>query len=79
MSYGGVSQSTLDVQVLEDEEGNPLTQFDVLNPGKPFAEVGVGVENIFKFFRVDWIHRLTYLDKPDIRRSDIKVSFQITL
>ena len=77
--YGGVSQSTLDVQVLEDEEGNPLTQFDVLNKGKPFAEVGVGVENIFKFFRVDWIHRLTYLDKPNIRRSDIKVSFQITL
>ncbi len=77
--FGGVSQSTLDVQVLEDEEGNPLPQFDVLDRGKPFAEVGVGVENIFKFFRVDWVHRLTYLDRPDIRRSDIKVSFQISL
>lgn len=79
MLFGGVSQSTLDAQVLFDEEGNPLPQFDVLETGRPFSEVGIGIENIFKFFRVDWVHRLTYLEKPDIRRSDIKVSFQISL
>lgn len=76
--FGGVSESTLDAQVLFDEEGNALPQFDVLAPGKPFSEVGIGIENIFRFFRVDWVHRLSYLDRPDIRRSDIKLSFQIS-
>jgi hypothetical protein len=77
--FGDVSESTLDRQVLQDEDGNSLPQFDVLDPSKPFAEVGIGIENIFKFFRVDWVHRLTYLDRPDIRRSDIKLSFKIGL
>ena len=77
--FGDVSQSTLDVQVTQDENGNPLRQFDVLDTSRPFAEVGVGIENIFKFFRVDYVRRLTYLEKSNIRKSDIKVSFQISL
>jgi len=77
--FGNVGQSTLDAQVLMDENGNPLPQFDVLETTRPFAEVGVGIENIFRFFRVDYIRRLTYLEKPNIRKSDIKVSFQISL
>lgn len=77
--FGDVSQSTLDAQVTMDEEGNPLPQFDVLQTSRPFAEVGIGIENIFKFFRVDYVRRLTYLEKDNIRKSDIKVSFQISL
>jgi hypothetical protein len=77
--FGNVSQNTLDAQVLFDESGNTLPQFDVLETTRPFAEVGVGIENIFRFFRVDYIRRLTYLEKPNIRKSDFKVSFQISL
>lgn len=53
-----------------------------LDGGVPYVELGYGVENIFKFFRVDFIHRLTYLDKterPDVRRFGVLVSFQFTL
>lgn len=53
-----------------------------LSRGLPYIELGYGVENIFKFFRVDFIHRLTYLDKaknPDVRRFGILVSFQFNL
>lgn len=77
--FGGVSQSTLDVQATVDEGGNPLPQFDVLDNGRPFAEVGLGIENIFKVFRVDYIKRLTYLDKPDVNGSAIKISFNLSL
>jgi hypothetical protein len=77
--FGGVSQSTLDVQALTDENGNSLPQFDVLENGRPFAEVGVGVENIFKFFRVDYIRRLTYLENPGVEKSAIKFSFNLSL
>ena len=31
---------------------------------KPYVEVGYGIENIFKFIRVDFLHRLTYRDQP---------------
>ena len=74
-----MSQSTLDVQALTDENGNSLPQFDVLENGRPFAEVGVGVENIFKFFRVDYIRRLTYLENPGVEKSAIKFSFNLSL
>ena len=36
-----------------------------LNYSAPYAEVGVGVENIFKLIRLNFIWRLTYLDKPE--------------
>ncbi|GAA4050842.1 DUF5686 and carboxypeptidase-like regulatory domain-containing protein [Hymenobacter glaciei] len=33
---------------------------------QPYIEVGYGIENIFKFIRVDFLHRLTYRDQPPI-------------
>ena len=49
---------------------------------EPYIEAGYGVENIFKFLRVDFIHRLTYRDQlpfsfynaPD-RSSNFGVKF----
>jgi hypothetical protein len=54
-----------------------------LNPRKPYIELGYGVENIFKFIRVDFIHRMSYLnttadgDKP--RKFGVFISFQFSL
>jgi hypothetical protein len=52
----------------------------------PYVEVGYGVENIFKFIRVDFIHRLTYRnasstspDEPAPRNFGIKVGAQFRL
>lgn len=41
---------------------------------KPYMEVGVGVVNIFKFLRVDYIWRLNYLDHRNIDKSGIRIS-----
>lgn len=40
----------------------------------PYIEAGYGIENIFKFIRVDFIHRLTYLDDahPNARSFAVK-------
>lgn len=43
----------------------------------PYMEAGAGVENIFKFFRVDAFWRLSYLDNPNISRFGIRVSLQL--
>jgi hypothetical protein len=56
---------------------NPETSLDdfyTLSYDKPYAELSYGIENIFKFFRVDLVHRLTYLDHPDARRFAVKIS-----
>ena len=46
---------------------------------KPYVELGYGVENIFKFLRVDFIHRLSYLDKPGARNFGIFFTAQFQL
>jgi hypothetical protein len=47
-----------------------------LNRG-PYMEAGAGLENIFKFFRVDCFWRLTYLDHPNVAPVGIRVSLQV--
>jgi len=43
------------------------------NMGKdPYLEAGVGVENIFKVLRIDYVWRLTYLNRPGIDKSGIR-------
>jgi hypothetical protein len=45
----------------------------------PYVEVGYGVENIFKFIRVDFIHRLTYRNVPDTHNFGVKIGAQFRL
>jgi hypothetical protein len=47
--------------------------------GKPYVELGYGVENIFRFLRVDFIHRLSYLDHPNVRPFGIFFTAQFQL
>lgn len=47
--------------------------------GKPYIEVGYGVENIFRFLRVDFVHRLSYLDNTDARSFGVLFSAQFQL
>lgn len=44
---------------------------------KPYFEVGVGVENIFKIIRVDALWRLSHLDHPNIERFGVRMGVQI--
>jgi hypothetical protein len=42
----------------------------------PYVEGGVGIENIFKFVRVDLVRRFTYLDHPDVAKWGIRTLVQ---
>lgn len=44
---------------------------------KPYIEGSISISNIFKFFRVDLIKRLTYLDHPDISKIGVRARFKI--
>jgi hypothetical protein len=69
------------------DQNNPtlhpsLYQFPVTSTGQPityslgntpYIEGSVGVENIFKFIRVDLVHRFNYLDHPDVSPTGVRV------
>ena len=53
----------------EKNPGNPRLMYfpegtNIMNPNRPYMEMVVGVHNIFKFFRVEYVKRLTYKDLP---------------
>ena len=45
--------------------------------GKPYVEVAVGIENIFRVLRVDYVRRITYTDLPGIDKTGIRIQFHI--
>ena len=83
--YGGLSQANralISETTPDDEEA---LQVGYLDSGRPYIELGYGIENIFKFFRIDFVHRLSYLtpgeSSPDenIRKFAVLFSFQFNL
>ena len=63
-----------------NRKDDPVYNNDLLNfpdgtyrMGKdPYMEAGVGVENIFKVLRIDYVWRLTYLNHPNIDKTGIR-------
>lgn len=81
MIMGGVrDENKLDINPLvTNEDGTESLPFSSFEGAEPYIELGYGVENIFKFFRIDAFHRLTYLDRPNVRDFGLKFSFQFIL
>lgn len=44
----------------------------------PYMEVSVGIENIFKFLRLDYVWRLNYLDNPDIQHRGVRATMRLS-
>ena len=60
-------------------EGLVILPIDHLNPTVPYIEAGYGFDNIFKFLRIDGIHRLTYRDAPNAQKFVIKAAVAFKL
>jgi hypothetical protein len=67
--YGDIVQRRTSDMILFPENLNDLNQ--------PYIEAGVGIENIFKFFRVDAIWRLSYLDNEEAIPFGILAKMQV--
>ena len=77
--YGSLSQPNRDLLPATDLDGRPLDRLNSFRPGLPYVEASYGIENIFKFIRVDVVQRLTYRDLPEARNLGVKVGFQFRL
>ncbi|MCQ2291745.1 MAG: DUF5686 and carboxypeptidase regulatory-like domain-containing protein [Bacteroidales bacterium] len=45
----------------------------------PYMEMSVGIENILKFIRIDYVRRLNYMNNPKARRNGVRISLRFTL
>jgi len=57
-----------------DSDGRTLTQ---TLEKKPYIEASVGIANIFKLFRVDYVRRMTYTYLPGISKWGIRARFKL--
>lgn len=46
------------------------------SPTTPYIEAGVGVSNILRLFRLEYVWRLNYLDEPDVMKNGLFFSFR---
>jgi hypothetical protein len=68
----------------EKNPGNPRLMYfpegtNIMNPNRPYMEMVVGVHNIFKFFRVEYVKRLTYKDLPSAPHWGMRYGVSLTL
>ncbi len=45
---------------------------------QPYMELSLGIENIFRVLRVDYVRRLTYLDHADIDKNGVRVTINLS-
>ena len=50
----------------------------LMNKNEPYWEVHVGIQNIFKFFQVEYVRRLSYTSHPGVHRHGIRFGFEFT-
>lgn len=50
----------------------------VMDKRTPYVEVIGGIHNIFKIFHIEYVRRLTYVDRPDVDKWGIRFMFRVT-
>ena len=45
---------------------------------KPYMEMSVGIDNVFKILRVDYVWRLTYRNTPGVDRNGVRIALHFT-
>ena len=75
---GGLSDANRALIPLRNREGVELKDFRSLND-RPYIELGYGVQNIFKVVRVEFIHRMTHLERPSTKHFGVRLSAYFSL
>lgn len=56
----------------------PNDTYSIMDPNRPYMEMVVGVHNIFKFFRVEYVKRLTYKGLPSAPHWGMRYGVSLT-
>lgn len=75
--YGGLSERN-NVNKTSNKEGLfqvPYSTYSIENV--PYMELSVGLDNILKIFRLDYVWRLTYRDHPNVSKGGLRFAFHL--
>ena len=61
-----------------DAAGNFTTITTMMDRKRPYVEAYIGLYNILKFFNIEYVRRLNYLDDPNTKRWGIRGRFVVT-
>lgn len=61
-----------------NSDGSFTTVSHVMDKKVPYVEAIVGIHNIFKLLHVEYVRRLTYLDRPGTSKWGIRFTFRAT-
>jgi len=75
-AYGHLTDANRQFLPETDSRGRALSPVYTFG-NKPYAEVGYGVENIFRLLTLGMIHRISYLNNDDIRKWSINLGLRI--
>lgn len=53
--------------------------FYIMNDRIPYIEGIIGIHNIFQILNIDYIHRFTYLNQPNVKSSGVRFSLKFAL
>ncbi len=76
-AYGHLTDENKQFLPATDSRGRKLSPVYSFG-NKPYAEVGYGIENIFRLLTVGVIHRVSYLNNVDVRKWSINLGLRIT-
>ena len=79
MIVGGLRQPNRDLISKYTPDGQDALPVGYFINGKPYVELGYGIENIFRFLRVDFVHRISYLENEKARKFGILFTAQFQL
>jgi hypothetical protein len=60
-TYGNLSAENKELLPIVTRDGKPISPVMVFSDNEPYVEAGYGIENIFRFFTIGMVHRLTYI------------------
>lgn len=68
---------------LPENAGNPRLMYfpegsNIMDSSRPYMEMVIGIHNIFKFFRVEYVKRLTYKDLPSAPHWGMRYGVSLT-
>jgi hypothetical protein len=75
-AYGHLTDANRQFLPETDSQGRALSPVYTFG-NKPYAEVGYGVENIFRLLTLGMIHRISYLNNDDIRKWSLNMGLRI--
>ena len=81
MLWGGLSDKN-NPFLAQNEGSTQLMHFPagchVMDTHKPYAELVLGIHNIFKILQLEYVRRLTYLDLPTSEKWGIRYTFRMS-